>query len=71
MYKKYIELVSWWKIWIKPVNDNEGTQLQIKIQDKKWDIILESSLMDQRTALRIIELLVNKNDIEDFVESNY
>ena len=72
MYKKYIELKSWWRIWIKPKNQSSSElDLQITIFDKQWNIIIESDILDQRTALRIIELFVQKSDIKDSVESIY
>lgn len=36
--------------------------------DQEWELLLQSNLMDQRTATHIIKYLINEDEIKDLIE---
>lgn len=67
MYKRYVELKTWWRIWVKEI---DGDKYQIEIKDKMGEVVLKNDSLKKNDIVYMIDNLVKQNDIENTIESN-
>ena len=67
MYKKFIELKNWYRIWIQEQWDEKDVEIILK--NLKWEIIFHSNPCKLKESIKIIEILIKKNEIFDEIET--
>ncbi len=71
--KRYIEFINWSRIIVDLLEDKDKDKnwYVIEIITKKWEVLLRSNMMEWQTMNKVLEFLVNPEDIKRQINPNW